>query len=132
MCAQSLKLYPQLSVTPRTATHQVPLSMRYLSKNNGMGCHFLLQGIFPTQESNPHLLQHLHWQVDSLPLSYLGSPQIVPSIHLLPFDNFRICCDTICFIPDIGDLCPLLFFFCQSCHRFLNLILKMFFDVDHF
>ena len=30
--------------------------------------HFLLQGIFPTQGSNPHLL---YWQVDSLPLSYL-------------------------------------------------------------
>ena len=26
----------------------------------GMGCHFLLQGIFLTQESNPHLLQLLH------------------------------------------------------------------------
>ena len=25
-------------------------------KNTGMGCHFLLQGIFLTQESNPHLL----------------------------------------------------------------------------
>ena len=30
--------------------------------------HFLLQGIFPTQGSNPRLL---YWQVDSLPLSYL-------------------------------------------------------------
>ena len=28
----------------------------------------LLQGIFPTQGSNQHLL---HWQADSLPLSYL-------------------------------------------------------------
>ena len=28
----------------------------------------LLQGIFPTQRSNPHLLQILHWQVGSLPL----------------------------------------------------------------
>ena len=27
-----------------------------------MGCHFLLQGIFPTQGENPCLL---HWQVDS-------------------------------------------------------------------
>ena len=35
-----------------------------------MGCHFLLQVIFPTQGSNPHLL---HWQVGSLPLSRLGS-----------------------------------------------------------
>ena len=25
-------------------------------KNTGMGCHFLLQGIFLTQELNPHLL----------------------------------------------------------------------------
>ena len=32
--------------------------------------HFLLQGIFLTQGSNPHLL---HWQVDSLPLSHLRS-----------------------------------------------------------
>ena len=28
---------------------------------------FLLQGIFPTQGSNPHLLHLLHWQVGSLP-----------------------------------------------------------------
>ena len=31
---------------------------------------FFLQGIFPTQGSNPHLL---HWQADSLLLSCLGS-----------------------------------------------------------
>ena len=31
-------------------------------KNTGMGCHFLLQEIFPAQELNPCLL---HWQVDS-------------------------------------------------------------------
>ena len=37
------------------------------SKNTGVGCHFLLQGIFPTQGSNPHLL---HWQADSLPLGH--------------------------------------------------------------
>ena len=35
----------------------------FLSKNTGVGCHFLLQGIFPTQGSSPHLL---HQQVDSL------------------------------------------------------------------
>ena len=40
-------------------------------KNSRVGCHFLLQGIFPTQGLNPCLL---HWQADSLPLSYLGSP----------------------------------------------------------
>ena len=44
-------------------------------KNTGTGCHFLLQGIFPTQGSNTSLLCHLHWQVDYLPLHYLGSQQ---------------------------------------------------------
>ena len=40
-------------------------------KNTEVGCHFLLQGIFPTQGSNLGLLL---WQVNSLPLSHLGSP----------------------------------------------------------
>ena len=36
-------------------------------ENTGVGCHFFLQGIFPTQGLNPSLL---HWQEDSLPLSH--------------------------------------------------------------
>ena len=36
-------------------------------KNTGVGCHSLLQGIFPTQWWNPYLLCLLHWQADSLP-----------------------------------------------------------------
>ena len=40
------------------------------SKNTGVGCHFIPQGIFLTQGSNPCLL---HWQADSLPLSHQGS-----------------------------------------------------------
>ena len=40
-------------------------------KNTEVGCNFLLQGIFPTQGLNLCLL---HWQMDSLPLSHLGSP----------------------------------------------------------
>ena len=43
-------------------------------KTTEVGCHFLLQGIFPTQELNLGLLHLLHWQVDSLPLRPLGSP----------------------------------------------------------
>ena len=38
-------------------------------RSTGVGCHFLLQGIFPTQGSNPHLLCLLHWQAGSLPLA---------------------------------------------------------------
>ena len=54
------------------------------SKNSGVGCHFLLQGIFPTQELNPHLLCFLHWLVDSFPLSHLGSPSNI-------YINFFVC-----------------------------------------
>ena len=36
--------------------------------NTGVGCHSLLQGIFPIQKSNRHLLHLLHWQASSLPL----------------------------------------------------------------
>ena len=43
-------------------------------KNPGMGWHFLLQGIFPTQGLNPCLLCLLHCQVGSLPLAPPGKP----------------------------------------------------------
>ena len=45
----------QLFVTPWTVAHQTPLSMDFPGKNTGVGCHFLLQGIFPTQGLNPGL-----------------------------------------------------------------------------
>ena len=53
--------------------HQAPLCpWNFPDRNTGVGCHFLLQGIFPTQGSNLWLL---HWQADSLPLSHLGRPR---------------------------------------------------------
>ena len=58
---------------PWTVARQAPLSVGSPGKNTGVGCHFLLQGSFPTQESNSHLLHLLHWQTDSLPLNNLGS-----------------------------------------------------------
>ena len=56
-------------------------------KNTGVGCHFLLQGIFLTQGSNPHLLCLLHWRVDSLLLMPAGKPinHIIPSQLLKNF-----------------------------------------------
>ena len=44
----------------------------FSGKNTGVGCCFLLQGIFPTQGSNLSLLCLLHWQADSLPIKPLG------------------------------------------------------------
>ena len=43
-------------------------------KNTRVGCYFLLQGIFPTQGLNPHLLHPLHWQAGSLQLEPPGKP----------------------------------------------------------
>ena len=42
--------------TPWPIAHQAPMSMGSPGKNTGAGCHFLLQGIFPTQGSNLGLL----------------------------------------------------------------------------
>ena len=41
-------------------------------KNTEVGCHALLQRIFPTKGSNPCLLHLLHWQADSLLLAPPG------------------------------------------------------------
>ena len=48
-------------------------------KNTGVGCHTLLQGLFLTQGSNPHLLYLLHWQTCSLLLAPPGKPESVVS-----------------------------------------------------
>ena len=44
-----------LFATPWTAVHQAPPSTDFPGKSTGVGCHFLLQGIFPIQGSNPGL-----------------------------------------------------------------------------
>ena len=53
-------------------------------KNSGIGCHFLLQGIFLTQRSNLHLSCLLHWQAGS-------SPVVAPGKHYGILTN-RLCC----------------------------------------
>ena len=52
---------------PMDCSHQAPLSLGF-SKNIAVGCHSLLQRIFPTQGLNLSLLCLLHQQVGSLPL----------------------------------------------------------------
>ena len=46
---------------------RLPCPWASLGKNTGVGCHALLQGIFPTQGSNLYLLHLLHWQASSVP-----------------------------------------------------------------
>ena len=53
-------------------------------KNTGVASNALLQGIFPTLESDPHLLRLLHLQAGSSPLAPPGEP-----ILELRMDRYR-------------------------------------------
>ena len=75
VCAQLLSRV-WLFATPWTVAHQAPLSMGFPRQEywGVRGCHSLLQGVFPTWWSNPHLL-HCRWIL--YPLSHLRSLGIV-------------------------------------------------------
>ena len=47
-------------------------------QNTEVGCHFLFQGIFPTQGLNPYLL---HWQAGSFTTELLGKLQLDGSLY---------------------------------------------------
>ena len=73
----------QLFVTLWTIACQALLSIGLSSQEwvtYWVGHHFLLQGVFSTQGSNPHLWQLLHWQVDYLSLA----PPWKPVYHMIP------------------------------------------------
>ena len=59
-------------VTPWTVALQAPLSFGFPGKNIGLGWHFPLQGIFPIQGLNLHVMP---WQEDSLSLSLCIGPK---------------------------------------------------------
>ena len=81
------------SATPRTVATRLFNPWHFPGKNPGVGCHFLLQGIFLTQGSNPYLLHLPHWQADSLPLHHLGCPLVVHAAHvhlILIFTEYQL------------------------------------------
>ena len=53
-----------------------PSVIEFYLKNPGMGCHFLLQAIFPTQGLNLHLLRLPHCRRILLPLSHREAPVV--------------------------------------------------------
>ena len=61
VCVLSQSVMSNSLWPPKTVVARLLCPWGYPSKNTGVGCHFLLQGIFPTQELNPHLLNLLHW-----------------------------------------------------------------------
>ena len=60
-------------------------------KNTGVGCHSLLQEIFPTQGLNPYLLCLLYWQAGSLLPAPPGKPVCVCVCVCILFQFMYIC-----------------------------------------
>ena len=72
-CAESLQSCPTLC-DPMTEPARLFYPKDSPGKNTGVGCHDLLQGIFPTSRLNLNLQ---HWQADCLPLNHLGRELVV-------------------------------------------------------
>ena len=68
------------------------------TKNTGVGCHALLQGIFLIQGSSLCLLCLLHWQAGSLPLAPPGKPiYVYLSFSLYIYIHVYACvCACVC------------------------------------
>ena len=72
---------------PGTVAHQAPLSMGFSRQEYWSGFHFLLQGIFPTQESNPGLP---HCRQKLYRLSHQGNVyQLSMSLLVLYFNSLK-------------------------------------------
>ena len=72
VCAMSLQLCLTLCDPVDCCLLGSSVHGDFPSKSTGVGCHTLLQGIFPTQELNSRLLYLLHWQARSLSLAPPG------------------------------------------------------------
>ena len=72
-CMLSRFSHVRLFATLWTVSCQASLSVGFSRPEYWSGCHALLQGLFPTQGLNLHLLYLLHWQAGSLPLVPTGN-----------------------------------------------------------
>ena len=83
-----------LFVTPWTTAGQAPLSWDTPDRNTAVGCHALLQGIFPTQGSNLRLLVSCFGRWLFLPLGPLGKPTVLLGTHqILEFGVLSFWCN---------------------------------------
>ena len=86
-------------------------------KNTEVGCHALLQGIFPTQESNLSLLYLLHWQVFLFLFSFFATSAIsqqsfaclTAAYYQVPGGGGQCCCFvlrvSVLWSSDLSDSC---------------------------
>ena len=76
----------RLFATPRiVACTKLLCPWDFQGKSTGVGCHFLLQGIFPTQGSNPALS---HCRQMLYRLSHRGGPRGIWYLPLIGDTNF--------------------------------------------
>ena len=91
---------------PWTIAHQTPLSMGFSSKNTGVGCHALLQQVFPPQEPNPGLprcrwilyrlsLQGVFCVTLFIYLSLAGSSLLRGLLSSCGASWWRLCCSLV-------------------------------------
>ena len=85
--------------TAWTVACRAPLSMGFPGKNTGVGCHFLLQGIFLTQRWNPGLL---HYRQSPYQLSYKGSQSHIHCVTNYPDGSAGK--ESACNAGDRGDV----------------------------
>ena len=109
LCVSSQSLScVQLFATPWAVAYQAPLSMGFSRQESWSGCHFLLQGIFPTQGLSPDCW---HLKADALPLSHLGSPpylyKVIKFFFVSLIEKFIACVNVLwvsCFAPSSSDI----------------------------
>ena len=83
----------------------------FSSKNTGVGCHLLLQGISLMEGLNPHLLYLLQWQGDSSPAEPLVKPNLnagfVFTLRYQTLQGNRLrdrgMCVEVCWRPSWGE-----------------------------
>ena len=107
---QSLRCV-QLLVTLWTVAHRLLSPWDFPSKNTGVGCHLLLQGIFPIQGSNPGLL---HWQVDSLSLSHRKVNLADSNSQQYINSKYNVCCGFVIYSFYYVELCSFCSCFLES------------------
>ena len=76
MCAKSLQSCPNLCNCMDCSLPDFSVYGIFQARILEWTAIFLLQGIFPTQRSNPCHLCPLRWQVGSLPLARPGKPRM--------------------------------------------------------
>ena len=75
----------QLFATPWTIVSNLLHPWNFLGKSTGVGCHFLLQGIFPTQGS---ILGLPHCRQMPYPLSHQESPNLKDKTKIRVFTSY--------------------------------------------